>query len=276
MDDDYANQTTIVSSTPDPASQNIVKSLIAKHGFYASKVKGVFVHPHHPIRIVTVEKLGIYVEPSDVGSESSAIVFASKHVSATNRPAMTVHATGNLGQAAEFGGRPEQVSIVRPSMIRRALRTLKEGVDRAGLEIDVTMEATHHGPTSFDVPVCFVEIGSGPREWSDPVLGGVAADAILDAATMKEDSSKPSVGFGGTHYSAKFTRFCLEGEYLVGHVVPRHAIKTGVTETVIKSTIAKTVPSCDRALVDWKGLAGKDRRILVARLENWGYKVERC
>jgi D-aminoacyl-tRNA deacylase len=274
--DNPANHVTIVSSAQDPASQNIVKSLIAKHGFEPSTVKGVFVHPYHNIRIVTVEKPGIYVQPSDIASQGSGILFASKHVSAANKPAMTVHATGNLGKSAEFGGRPEEVSLVNPSMIRRALRTMNERVARAGLDIDVTMEATHHGPTSFDVPMCFVEIGSGPREWTDPVLGGIAADAIFDASTAEHEARKIAVGFGGTHYSAKFTRSCLEGDYLIGHVVPRHAIEAGVTDAVIKDTFAKTVPSCDTALVDWKGLNGEDRRTLVAKLENWGYNVARC
>lgn len=276
MDDDSARHITIVSSTSDPASQNIMKSLIAKHGFESSDVTGVFVHPNDNARIVTVEKPGIYVEPSNIETRGSAIVFASKHVSAANRPAMTVHATGNLGKTADFGGRPEEVSLVDPSMIQRALWTMNERVARAGLNIDVTMEATHHGPTSFDVPICFVEIGSGPREWTDPVLGEIAADAIFDAATSIHQAGEVAVGFGGTHYSTKFTRSCLDGDYLIGHVVPRHAIEAGVTEAVIKSTIAKTIPSCNTALVDWKGLSGEDRRTLVAKLENWGYNVARC
>jgi len=140
----------------------------------------------------------------------------------------------------------------------------------------VTMEATHHGPTSFNVPVCFVEIGSGPLEWTDPVLGEIAADAIFDVARMKESLGKTAVGIGGTHYSAKFTRSSLEGEYLVGHIIPRHAVETGVADLVFKEAFANTVPSCDTALVDWKGLSGEDRRTLVAKLEDWGYSVARC
>ena len=274
--DNPTSQVTIVSSMQDPASQNILKSLIAKHGFESSTVKGVFVHPDHNVRIVTLEKQGIYVEPTDIESRGSSILFASKHVSASNRPAMTVHATGNLGKTSEFGGRPEEVSLVNPSMIRRALRTMNDRVVEAGLDIDVTMEATHHGPTSFDVPICFVEIGSGSREWTDPVLGEIAADAIFDAATAKHEAGKAAVGFGGTHYSAKFTRSCLEGDYAIGHFVPRHAIEAGITDAVIKDTFAKTVPSCDIALVDWKGLNGEDRRTLVTKLEKWGYATVRC
>jgi D-aminoacyl-tRNA deacylase len=267
---------TIVSSSVDPASSNIVNSLVAEHGFIPSSERGVFDHSVRKIRIVTMEKPCIYIEPGDVGSDGSPIIFASKHVSSANRPAMTVHATGNLTGSAEFGGKPGEIGFVDPLMIRRALLSLKKGAVRAGSNIEVTIEATHHGPTSFTGPVCFVEIGSTPNEWTDPALGRIAAGAIMEAATTEHQSGKSAVGFGGTHYSAKFTRMCLEGDYPIGHVVPRHAFESGVTDSIIRGTFEKTVGDSQTALVDWKGLNGDDRRNLVAKLETWGYSVTRC
>jgi D-aminoacyl-tRNA deacylase len=266
----------IVISTKDPASQNISKSLLAGHGFFESNVKGTFVHTNRRVRIVTVEKPPIFTEPGDIPSEGSSVIFASKHVSSTNRPAMTVHATGNLSRNADLGGKPEEVSHVDPPMIRRALRKLRERATQEELEIDVTMEATHHGPTSIAVPVCFVEIGSGPNEWTDPMLGSIAADAIMDAAIRTDRKTKTAVGFGGTHYAAKYTRICLEGYYQIGHIVPRHAFETGISDAVIRDTIQKTSGPFGTALVDWKGLSGGDRRRLVSILESWGCEVARC
>jgi len=273
---DKENPVVIVSSTQDLASQNIAENLVAKHGFSQSTPGGGFAHRDHSIRLVTVEKPCIYIEPTDLLGNFSSIIFASKHVSAANRPAMTVHATGNLTKNAEFGGRPEELSFVDPARIQRALRRLRDGVVEVGLEIDVTMEATHHGPTSFPIPVCFVEIGSGPREWVNPALGGLAADAIMEAATGVSESQKPAIGFGGTHYSTKFNRICLEGEYQIGHIVPRHAFESGISDAIIKDTIRKTRGNRPVALVDWKGLTGSDRRRLVANLESWEYDVVRC
>jgi D-aminoacyl-tRNA deacylase len=270
------DRVTIVSSTVDPASKNITQHLVSEHGFRPSDLKGSFDHPNGNIRIVTVEKPGIYVEPSDIQSNGSSIIFASRHVSSANKPAMTVHATGNLTRNAEFGGNPEEVAFVDPAMIRGALRGLRERVAYMALEIEVTMEATHHGPTSFKAPVCFVEIGSTPKEWTDPALGRIAAGAIMDAATTEHHGGKSVVAFGGTHYSAKFTRICLEGDYAIGHVVPKHAFESGVTDTVIRDTFEKTVAHCDTALVDWKGLNGDNRRVLVAKLETWGCSAVRC
>src|SRR5205807_7529390 len=100
--------------------------------------------------------------------------FISNHLSSSGRAALTVHTTRNLANEAKFGSNPEEISYVKPSIIRRALRALKAGAGQAGVQIEVTMEATHHGPTSLSMPVCFVEIGSGEKEWADPVLGEIA------------------------------------------------------------------------------------------------------
>ena len=226
--------------------------------------------------MVVVEKSPIYVEPNDVSQSSSSIIFASKHVSATNTPAMTVHATGNFNKDAKFGGKPSEVSYVDPARIQQALRKLKEILAKSDVQIDLTMEATHHGPTSFTVPVCFVEIGSEPEQWTDPKLGEMAADAILAAAITEQGEGSAAVAFGGTHYSAKFTRLNIEGSYQIGQVVPRHALEAGVSESVLRDTLRKTLSPKTIALVDWKGIRGEDRRKLVTNLESWGHLVERC
>ncbi|MBO0887702.1 hypothetical protein J2P12_01230, partial [Candidatus Bathyarchaeota archaeon] len=206
----------IVSSNVDPASANIAENLVKHYGFSETQSRGVLADRDQKILLVKIDKPTIYVTPSDIPFNASAIVFASKHVSSTNTPAMTVHATGNLTKKAEFGVNPEEVSLVDPTAVRRALKRLREGVVREGVKIDVTMEATHHGPTSFPVPVCFVEIGSGPDEWGDPVLGKLAADAVKEAALSGHGDDKTAVGFGGTHYSDKFTRICLDGGFQIG------------------------------------------------------------
>ena len=181
-----------------------------------------------------------------------------------------------MAKSAEFGGKPEEVSFVDPARIQTAIRTLRQGMTRERIEIELTMEATHHGPTSFPIPVCFVEIGSSPNEWEDPRLGRIAAEAIVEAAKVVHAVGKPAVGFGGTHYSPKFTRLCLEGKYAVGHVVPRHALEREVSDAILRDTLRKTTSPEVSALVDWKGLRGEDRRKLVTSLEGWGYSVERC
>src|SRR5689334_17186355 len=114
-------------------------------------------YSHGNMRLLVLEKLGIFADLNDIPADVATTIFVSKHVSASGRAALTVHTTGNLTKEAKFGGNPEEVSHVDPSIIRRTLNALKAGVEQAGVQIDVKMETTHHGPTSLSMPVCFVE-----------------------------------------------------------------------------------------------------------------------
>ena len=271
-----AGSILIVSSRRDSASANIARALITKNGFEQGPGQGIETYSKDNIRLVMLEKLGIYTEPSDIPSDASTTIFVSKHVSSSGRPALTVHATGNLTKEAKFGGNPEEVSYVDPSIIRSTLRALKAGVSQEGVQIDLTMEATHHGPTNLSMPVCFLEIGSGEEEWTDPVLGEIAANAVMAAATKVEETRPAAVGFGGTHYSAKHTRICMDGDYAIGHLVSSHSFDGGVTQLMINDVFNKTTGSCNTAIVDWKGLHSNDRRKLVASLEAAGREIVRC
>src|SRR5438309_4583224 len=271
-----AGSILIVSSRRDPASANIARALVTKNGFEQGPGHGIETYSKDNVHLVMLEKLGIYAEPSDIPSDVSTAIFVSKHVSSSGRPALTVHATGNLTKEAKFGGNPEEVSQVDPLIIRRTLRALKAGVSQAGVQIDITMEATHHGPTNLSMPVCFVEIGSREKEWTDPVLGEIVATAVMAAAARVKETDPVAAGFGGTHYSAKHTRICMEGNYAIGHLVSSHSFDGGVSERVMTDTFSKTTSSCNTAIVDWKGLHSNDRRKLVASLEAAGREIVRC
>ncbi|HVH15252.1 MAG TPA: D-aminoacyl-tRNA deacylase [Candidatus Angelobacter sp.] len=266
----------IVASRADPASWNIAQALITKIGFEREPRQRTETYSKGNVRLLVLEKLGIYADPSEIPADVGTTIFVSKHVSASGRAALTVHTTGNLTKEAKFGGNPEEVSHVNPSIIRHALSALKAGVAEAGLQLEVTMEATHHGPTSLSMPVCFVEIGSGEKEWTDPILGEIAARAVIFAIANAEETHPTAVGFGGTHYSAKHTRICMEGDYAVGHLVSSHSFDGGVSERVIADTFNKTTGSCNTAIVDWKGLHSNDRRKLTASLEAVGREIVRC
>lgn len=268
----------IIASKTDPASLNIAQNLIDHHKFTRTNPDqpGPAIYQTHDVAMVILEKEGIYVQPQDLSQESSSIIFASKHRSSTNTPALTVHATGNLTREASYGGNPEQLSLVEPFRIRQALTALKREAQGANLKIEATMEATHHGPTSFHVPVCFVEIGSTLEQWQDPVLGRIVADAAMAAARESNVPRTNAVGFGGTHYSDKLTRMCTETDYQVGHIVPRHAFDSQVSERMIQETFQKTVGLCKTAIVDWKGLKGGQRNLLLAQLSAWDIEVVRC
>lgn len=265
----------IVGSKVDPASLNIVQTLISQHGFTKVDSHLSETYTDGRVTLVMIERDCIYTQPTDIPATGSTIIFASKHVSAKGRPALTVHATGNLTGEAEFGGMPREVSHVEPFRIKTALRTLTRESGGSNRDIEITMEATHHGPTSLPTPVCFVEIGSGPAEWNDPTLARIAASAIMAAAEDNSSTAPNAVGFGGTHYSAKHTSTSIQGNYQVGHIVSRYAFEDGVLESTLRETFAKTVGGCKTAIVDWKGMNGRDRRRLIQQLEEWGIDLIR-
>jgi D-aminoacyl-tRNA deacylase len=269
---------TIIASKADPASLNIAQNLIEHHNFHRTKTgpSGGARYQTDDITMVIVETECIHLQPKDLDIRPSSVIFASKHRSSTNTPALTVHATGNLTTEASCGGNPEQVSLVEPFRIRLALTQLGLKAREASLKIETTMEATHHGPTSLEAPVCFVEIGSTPEQWRDPVLGRVAADAIMAAASEAQSGRTNAVGFGGTHYSDKLTRMCLSSDYQIGHIVPRHAFDAAISERMLKETFQKTVGLCKTAVIDWKGLKGDQRRILLDQLAAWNVETVRC
>ncbi len=267
----------IIASTRDPASQNIARNLIENHNFlpenpvpadHAWYVSG-------DVRLLVQEKECIYVEPVNVNVPARFIIFASKHRSSSGRPAMTVHATGNLTKEAGYGGRPEEVSIVEAYRVKQALTILAREVEESRLNIEVAMEATHHGPTSFPVPVCFVEVGSGPGEWSDRALGLIAANAIMGAARVSQGGRDNAVGFGGTHYSPKHTSLNINGDYSVGHLVAKYVFDRGVSERMVQETFHRTAGGCSTAVIDWKGVKGEDRRRLVEWFQKWDVEVVR-
>src|SRR5207245_1906124 len=80
-------------------------------------------------------------------------------------PSLTAHTTGNFG-GAELGGNPREIGRVNPDLLKNYLISLaKQGEAVSGYQ--VTAEATHHGPTSLNRPVLFVEIGSEEKNWND-------------------------------------------------------------------------------------------------------------
>jgi D-tyrosyl-tRNA(Tyr) deacylase len=122
----------IVSSRGDPASWNIAQALITKIGFEQEPGQRIETYSKGNIRMLVLDKLGIYTEPSEIPSDVVTTIFVSKHVSSSGRAALTVHTTGNLTKEAKFGGNPEEVSYVNPSIIRRALRVSRQGWRKQG------------------------------------------------------------------------------------------------------------------------------------------------
>jgi len=85
-------------------------------------------------------------------------VFLSKHAAESSVLALTCHSTGNFSEA-KFGGNARQVSIPHPYLQKTYLQKLWESKSNFS-DFQITIEATHHGPTALSQPAIFIEIGT--------------------------------------------------------------------------------------------------------------------
>ncbi len=83
-------------------------------------------------------------------------------------PAISCHSTGNFNEA-KFGGNAKELAIPYPNLQKKYLKTLWENRESFS-DFEITIEATHHGPTHLKKPSIFVEIGTTDLQWNDEKL----------------------------------------------------------------------------------------------------------
>lgn len=245
----------IVTSQEDLAGMNIFEKLKVI-GF---REKGVFegmpVLERGEIRAIATEKRQTEAEHLDKHFDPEYYVFASRHKSRSSIKTLTVHTPGNLTGEAGVGGMPRELAHAQPSAMKAALKELSRQKKKLNLPYRVSLETTHHGPTSLAKPVLFVEVGSTPREWNDGKAVMAVARAAVRAAECRE-SFTSGIGLGGNHYAPRHTEVVLKSSVALGHMVPSYAI--GALEfEVFRQAVKKGCASF--AYLDWKGMKKEER-----------------
>jgi len=188
--------------------------------------------------------------------EPSVCIVASRHKSESGMPSLTVHSPGNFGKA-ESGGSNRELSIAPALYLTDALKYLRENFSNLGYEI--SFEVTHHGPTAFDFPIMFIEVGSSEEQWKDIKACSAVAETIDKLIENKPDKRLPvAIGFGGGHYCRKFSRI---EDYALGHICPKYNLPN-IDEEMLQKMISRTFPGPEFTLVEKKGLGKEKRRIL--------------
>jgi D-aminoacyl-tRNA deacylase len=195
-------------------------------------------------------------------------VVASRHRSESGKPTLTCHPTGNFG-AAGLGGSPGRLQTTNSQYLCRSLLLLRQAKERHGLEHEVSMEVTHHGPTELPFPLLYVEVGSSEPQWNDLKACGAVADVIWEAVSSGGEPLPSAIGFGGPHYAPNFNE--VVGKYAMGHIMPKHAVEQ-LSEGMVAQMVEKTFPRPEVAVIDWKGLKGADKDVLVGILGKIGLK----
>ncbi|MGP8124474.1 MAG: D-aminoacyl-tRNA deacylase [Nitrososphaerales archaeon] len=254
--------TVIVASSSDLASSTLADALIEKQGFRSTGVNllGKPVYQKGPFLLAFFEGMIVFPPDLDEFFNPQAYIFLSRHSAESEIASLTAHTTGNFSDEAKFGGAARELGRCDPSLLKNYLISLSKRKGRLG-GYEITMEATHHGPTSLQKPVLFVELGSSEKYWGDAEAAAVVGEALVESLTEKTVWSKAAIGFGGTHYPQKFTKIVTEQDMAVSFVAPKYALEH-VDEGMVGQMIQRTVAPVRYALLEWKGLGAHKDRIL--------------
>ena len=149
--------------------------------------------------LIEIDTPAISADWLDEQYDYDGFVFLSKHAAESGTLALTCHSTGNFNEA-KFGGNAKELAIPYPNLQKKYLKTLWENRESFS-DFEITIEATHHGPTHLKKPSIFVEIGTTDLQWNDEKLCSSVAQLVLETLEKPSDSHPFAICFGGTHYS---------------------------------------------------------------------------
>ncbi|MCS7098040.1 MAG: hypothetical protein NZ922_03560 [Candidatus Methanomethyliaceae archaeon] len=241
----------LLYSKGDPAGVNIASHIVSELSFRESYIKGIKTLIYEDIYLISVEEelINAIIEIPNV--EYS--IFLSKHRSEAGKNCLTTHTPGNLCNRADMGGNPNEVAISNPPIQSILLKEIHKLTSEYKIDVPVTVEATHHGPTSLDFPVTFVEIGSDENAWKNNIFGEIIAKSVIHAISLSINLKPSGLGMGGGHYSEKFTNKIINENVFIGHIIPKYAMMEEMNPLMIEICMKRTLGECSKIYVDWKG-----------------------
>ncbi|MFX1276710.1 MAG: D-aminoacyl-tRNA deacylase [Promethearchaeota archaeon] len=289
----------IITSTEDLASMNIRENLINSNQFHFKQENlkwhdnFLFILEDINLRVdkfTFLKEHQIYLGLTDIplihlndlklknsNIDPDLLVFASRHRSETALKAFLTHLTGNWSDKADFGGNPTQLSIASALLFKAGFHSLKSQLDLPQFsefsDFSLDVEVTHHGPTTLEKPLLFIELGSSENEWKLKNAGELVANAIintiLEYLKMKDDPEiEIGIGFGGTHYAPQFRKLIDEKKIAISFICPKYYIQE-LNEEMIAQMISNTFEKVDYFIIDWKGTNSQDKQHLFRILEQF-------
>jgi D-aminoacyl-tRNA deacylase len=191
-------------------------------------------------------------------------MFLSRHRAESGIPSLTAHFPGNFG-SADFGGNPGEIARYSPSLLKNYLVELNSLRNEIEESYKITLEATHHGPTSLRSTVMFIELGTTEKQWEDVKAAKPIAKALVAALDSNKHYEKCAIGIGGTHYPEKLNKRLLYSDLALGPIIPKHALEH-FSKAILDQMLAKGDQKISMALVDNNGL-GKYKQDVMNVLE---------
>lgn len=263
----------LVASSENPASKTMASALIRRHGFKSTGIAfgSTPLYQSGSVILATIDSE--IIEPPDLDSHfrTQAYIFLSTHRAESGIPSLTVHTTGNFTDKAVLGARAREVGAIDPDLQKNYFIALNER--RSQLDgYELTIEATHHGPTSLKRPVLFVELGSAEKQWEDAHAAEVISDALMASLASGKKWDDVALAFGGTHYPQKFNEVLLGGRYALAAVVAKRYLEW-IDAEIFGQLIQRTSKFPRYVLVDWKGCSGQDREKILSLSKQFALEV---
>ena len=260
----------LVTSGHDLAGTTMSRYLIRNAEFAIENKRGETGESYRSLRHQNIElyiffgNLLTLEHIDNLYSRADVFIFLSKHKSHSSIPTLTCHFTGNFSADNSYGGNPRQIAVSYPSLQKGYLKAITAAKHKVP-EYEVIIEATHHGPTSLNKPVLFVELGSSEKQWADENAAAVICDTLLDILQNGfERCEKVGIGLGGTHYPKKFNNLLLESKFGLAAVASKHNIEA-VDIAMLNQMIEKSIEKVTYIVLDSKGLGrDKDRILKIA------------
>jgi D-aminoacyl-tRNA deacylase len=266
----------LVYSRLDPAGSGMAERIASRNGLEKVEGRGMLRYTSKEVGIFEVDVLPFQAEFADeLGC--SALMFLSRHKSEAEVDAFTTHSLGNWMNRADFGGKPQQLSVASPLLMLAALSAMS----RIDEPAEKTYEATHHGPL-LKTPSLFVEIGGSESMIGNKAAAakaGDAASAAIESALNGEiDFQRVVIGIGSNHYPERFTSLALSKGYAFSHIMPKYAIFNDDGSSnlgVLEQAIERSEPKPELAVVDWKSLNSRMKEETIKKLNEIGLDNEK-
>ncbi len=247
----------------ETASSNIASSL--RHILDLDEIdpfNGMRCFSDGKIRMLGISGKLIYADFLD-GLVNDVMIFLSRHSSSRGIPAFTVHAEGNWSENATLGGKPKELSVSSPTNMLNVLNSINR-LNNTGIQ--VTYEATHHGPflnnSSF-----FVELGGNESVIESRDHAEFIANAVAKSLDTDIEYGKLAVGLGGLHYPDKFTRLAIEGKYAFSHIMPKYHMDC---IDMLGKAFDRSDNRAEVAVIEWKSIKAVEREAIVRELNLLG------
>ena len=264
----------LVASSKNIASMNLASAVVEVGPLESTGIEfmGRPLYQKDSVILATIDTEIIFPPDLDAFFRPQAYIFLSTHRAESGIPSLTVHTTGNFTDKESLGARPREVGVIDPDLQKNYFLSLNSR--KPSLEgFELTIEATHHGPTSLQRPVLFVELGSSEKNWTDERAARVVAESLMDSLAVGKKWGKVALAFGGTHYPAKFNRLLLESDFALSAVVAKHSLQW-IDAPMFGQLIQKTLKFPKNVLIDWKGM-GEHRNRIVSLAQQFGLEVVR-